>query len=211
MRGKQTDGEGSGTDGRGEGKREKKKGWGQWRKYRLLAFPDLNLPACIEGASRGHGIATFAAGSRSLPVNRVTAQPSICFCVVADSFVPSAMPKVVSRAAVSTSQDGPYQLPTEQPPIADTGSPQPNLLPPRPQTSAFTVRTCVLCFRTRLLMTRNRDRLHLRGIHRTYLNTPPDDVFALKDSPCNHAVVDYRQAATDSPKTTDRRRSYRPS
>jgi hypothetical protein len=71
-------GRGAGGTDVGKGK----KGWGQWRKYRLLAFPDLNLPACIEGPSRGHGIATLAAGSRSLPVNRVTAQPSICFLLL---------------------------------------------------------------------------------------------------------------------------------
>jgi hypothetical protein len=63
---------------------------------------------------KGHETVTPPPG-HTVTVKRRIANSGDLFVV----FIPSAMPKVVSRAAVSTSQDGPYQLPSEDMPVSD--------------------------------------------------------------------------------------------
>jgi len=124
--------------GRGGGGRNKEKGRGQFgtmAEVILAAFPISNLPRLVEqgASSRRHETVTPPPG-HALTLGRYR------HTAISLSFHPAAMPKVVSRAAVSTSQDGPYPLPGEDSSVSDYGLSQPYPHTRLPQTSVFTVR-----------------------------------------------------------------------
>ena len=123
-----------------------------------------------------------------------------------------AMPKVVSRAAVSTSQDGPWQpsycmLNTR--PSSDSGSFQPNPLLRQSRTSAFTVRIKLISSSTPFFDTKRKKTASVGST--SYVFVPFTTSRAQYPSPPrDHVVVDHRQGPTDPSKTTDRWRHYSP-
>jgi len=113
---------------------------------------------------------------------------------------PAAMPKVVSRAAVSTSQDGPYPLPGEDSSVSDYGLSQPYPHTRLPQTSVFTVRPKLAFANASFDDSEGKDCICGEYIVCFLASATYCAQVLLLD----RLIVDHRQATPDPSKATDR-------
>lgn len=95
----------TGKRGRRRRGRRRRVDLGQWRNLSLACFSKSQIYPRLVST----GVVTLSRDRHSLPGHRVALLERIAITVICFFLTPAPMPKVVSRAAVSTSQDGSCQ------------------------------------------------------------------------------------------------------